>query len=225
MTPPFPPPSSSRPSSSSGASRSPFAGSGGAHRGPSPFGFPAGAPGGRGAAKDTRREITDALIALLVTALFGGLALGALWGLFSPRVRVVSDGEGVYLVNSESEEVIAGDGSFLLMGLAVGAVLGLLIFLLRRRGGVGAVLGLALGSAIGAVIAWRLGILLGPEQDLVARAAEFGEGEPFDAPLELRTLGSLIGLPFGALLAHFVGTALWSPRENEIPPPPFPRWN
>ncbi|WP_182605205.1 ABC transporter permease, partial [Streptomyces alkaliphilus] len=182
-------------------------------------------PARRRSPGDTRREASDALIALVITAVLGGIALGALWGLFSPRVRVVSDGDGVYLVNSESEEAIAGDGSFLLMGLAVGVVLGLLVFLLRRRGGVGAVLGLAVGAAIGAVIAWRLGILLGPEQDLVARAAEVGEGTPFEAPLELRTLGSLIGLPFGALLAHFVGTALWSPRESEIPPPPFPRWN
>ncbi|WP_228474315.1 hypothetical protein, partial [Streptomyces calidiresistens] len=211
--------------SSAGASRAPLPGAGGTHRGPSPFGFPLGGPTRRRSPRDTRREVADALIALLITALLGGVVLGVLWGLFSPRVRVVSNGDGVYLVNPESEEAVAGDGSFLLLGLAVGVVLGLLVFLLRRRGGVGAVLGLALGAAIGAVIAWRLGILLGPDRDLAARAAEMGEGTPFDAPLELGTLGSLIGLPFGALLAHFVGTALWSPRENEIPPPPFPRWN
>ncbi|CAL9555987.1 hypothetical protein SUDANB171_04519 [Streptomyces sp. enrichment culture] len=172
------------------------------------------------------REIRTALLVALPVAVLAGLALGALWPLLAPRVPVVSNGRAVMLQNSEGQQSIAIDGTFLLTGLAVGAVAGALVFWLRRRkGGIAEVLGLAAGALAGAFLAWRVGIWLGPEQDLVAHARRVGEGVIFDGPLKLEAKGVLVGLPFGAVGAHLLCTALWGPRDP-LPAPgrTVPQW-
>ncbi|GAA2362419.1 MULTISPECIES: hypothetical protein [Streptomyces] len=197
-------------------------GTGGGH---DPWSVPAPPPPAR-TGPQWGREIRTALLVGLPVAVLAGLALGALWPVLAPRVPVVSNGRAVMLQNSEGQQAIAIDGTFLLTGLAVGVLAGALVFWLRRRrGGIAEVLGLAAGAVAGAFLAWRVGIWLGPEEDLVAHARRVGEGVVFDAPLKLEAKGVLAGLPFGAVGAHLLCTALWGPR-TPLPAPgrEFPRW-
>ncbi|MDT0381117.1 hypothetical protein RM572_20385 [Streptomyces sp. DSM 42041] len=199
------------------------AGHGSAPFGPGPFGGPGEAP-----AADPARAAREGVLVALGVAAFG-VVLGLLWLWLAPRVPLVSDGSAVFLERPEGEDAIGADGTFVLLGVAVGAVAGAVVFLLRRAGGVGLVVGLAVGGVLGSVIAWRLGVWLGPTEDLVAHARAVGKGTVFDGPLELKAKGALLAYPFGALLAHLACTALFGRRDPEPvgpapwgPPPPPP---
>ncbi len=189
---------------------------------------PSLAPTGGGGG-DTRvqwgREIRTGAVVMAAVAAAVGPVLGLLWERLAPRVRLLVGGDALYLENPESQRAIAGDGTFLLLGVAVGLAAGVGVFLARRRSGVAETAGLALGAGLGAVLAWRLGELLEPSREEVRELARrLGEGALVDAPLTLNAPGALIGPAFGALLGHFVCMALWGPREPVRRPPVFPRW-
>lgn len=152
----------------------------GAHQ---PGGLP-GAPEEKALAPELRRA---AVVALLLTVC--GVALGLLWLWLAPRVPLISDSTAVFLNDSEGEEAIGADGTFVLLGLAFGAVSAALVFWFQRRGGIALVVALALGGLLGSLLAWRLGVWLGPTQDVVAHARAVGKGVVFDAPLQLRAKG------------------------------------
>ncbi|MFE3515691.1 ABC transporter permease [Streptomyces sp. NPDC059166] len=171
-------------------------------------------PGGR-PGDERRTEIRQgAVIAVLLTA--AGLALGLLWLWLAPRVPLVSDDTAVFLKNSESEDAIGADGTFVLLGLAFGLVTGAAVFLFRRRGGIPLVVGLALGGILGSLLAWGIGTWFGPTSDVVAHAKEVGKGVTFDAPLELHAVGAaILAWPVAAMIAHLGLTALFGPRDPE----------
>lgn len=157
-----------------------------------------------------------ALTALLLTV--AGVALGLLWLWLAPRIPLVSDGKAVYLKDSEGEQAAGGDGTFVLLALGMGVVSAVLAFWRCRRGGVGIVLGLAVGAGLGSLLAWRLGVWLGPTQDLVAHARAVGAKKVFDAPLELRAKGTLLVWPIAATLFHLGLTTGFGPRDPETVP-------
>lgn len=161
-----------------------------------------------------RTELREAAVVAVGVAVVG-LALGALWLWLAPRVPLVSDASAVYLKDTEGEQAIGIDGTFALLGLAFGAVTGLAVFLWRRRGGVPLVVGLALGSLLGGVLAWRFGVWLGPTQNVAAHAKELGKGVVFDAPLELNAKGALLAWPLAALVVHLGLTGLFGPRDPD----------
>ncbi|WP_394434910.1 DUF2567 domain-containing protein [Streptomyces sp. SGAir0957] len=161
-----------------------------------------------------RTEVREAAVVAVGVALLG-LLLGALWLWLAPRVPLVSDASAVYLKDTEGEQAIGIDGTFTLLGLAFGAVTGAVVFLWRRRGGVPLVAGLALGSLLGGLLAWRFGIWLGPAQDVAAHAKEVGKGVVFDAPLELKAKGALLAWPLAALVVHLALTGLLGPRDPD----------
>nr|WP_202555699.1 AAA family ATPase [Streptomyces sp. SID4950] len=166
----------------------------------------------------TRAEIVEGVVALVATTV-GGVLLGLLWWWLAPHVPLVGEVSGkswvVYLQDSEGEQAIGVDGTFTLLGLAYGAVCGLAVFLARRRGGVPLVVGLGAGALLAGLLAWRLGIWLGPDQDVIAHAKAVGKGVTFSAPLKLGTMGALLAAPLAALLVHLGLTALFGPRDPD----------
>ncbi|MCW8101138.1 AAA family ATPase [Streptomyces tauricus] len=163
-----------------------------------------------------KTELREAAIVTVAMAV-GGLLLGVLWWWLAPHVPLVSDDTTVYLKDTEGEQAIGVDGTFTLLALALGLVSALAVFLLRRRGGIALVVALTVGGVLGSLVAWRLGIWLGPTQDVVAHAKEAGKGVTFDAPLELGAKGALLAWSVSALLVHLGLTALFAPRD----PDPF----
>ncbi|MFI1418024.1 AAA family ATPase [Streptomyces sp. NPDC020731] len=165
-----------------------------------------------------KAEIREAAVTAVAVAL-GGALLGVLWWWLAPRVPLVGDVVGgswvVYLKDSEGEQGIGVDGTFSLLALGFGAVSALAVFLVRRRGGVPLVVALAVGGLLGSVLAWRLGVWLGPASDVIAQARSVGKGVTFDAPLKLSAKGALLAWPFAALVLHLGLTGLFGPRDPE----------
>lgn len=188
---------------------------------PSPFDPPSLPPEKPGAADAaiTPQDIRDGAVVALAVGV-AGLLLGLLWMWLAPRVQYVSNGEAVFLRNSESEARIGADGTFFLLSVGLGVLSAVGVFLWRRAGGVPLVIGLGLGSLFAALVGWRFGLWLGPSSDLLAAALKAGKGVPFDAPLQMLAHGVLLVWPMTAVLVHLGLTALWSPRD----PDPEPAW-
>jgi hypothetical protein len=203
------------------------------HDQPPPFPpYPGGGPGGgKGDRPSMAAELgRAALVTLAVTAC--GVTLGLLWLWLAPRVPLVSDGKYVYLKDTEGEEAVGGDGTFVLIALALGVLTALGVFLWRRRGGVAIVLALALGGVLASVVGWRLGIVLGPTRHIKEHAEAVGPNVVFDGPLKLRAKSALIAWPAAAMLVHACLTWAFGPRDPQpvytappqwgAPPPPPP---
>lgn len=174
---------------------------------------------------ELRRDLRDgAVVAAAVTLL--GVALGLLWLWLAPRVPLVSDGDAVFLKNSEGEDAIAADGTFVLIAVALGALSAAGVFLFRRRGGIALVIALAVGGLLASLLGWGMGVWLGPSQDVVEHARRVGEGVTFDAYLQLRAKGALLAWPLTAMVVHLGLTALFAPRDPEPVPDPYtaPAW-
>jgi hypothetical protein len=183
-------------------------------------------PGDRRAAvlADVRRGL---LVTVLVTVL--GVALGLLWVWLSPRIPMVSDGKAIYLKDTEGEEAIGGDGTYVFIALGLGILAAVGVFLRWRRGGIGVVLGLAAGGMLASVVGWRIGVWLGPTSDIIAHAKAVGPKVVFDGPLELRAKSALVAFSVAAMLTHLVLTSGFGEREEpppvewQAPPPPPPQ--
>ncbi|MER5373539.1 AAA family ATPase [Streptomyces sp. NPDC002553] len=199
---------------------------------------PGGHPGYPGAAAPAsygqdgpgmKTELREAAV-VTVAVTVAGLALGLLWVWLAPRLPLVGgvlDGRWVvYPADAEGEQAAGADGTFTLLALACGALSALAVFLWRRRGGVPLVVALAVGGFLASLVAWRLGIWLGPAQDVIASAKAAGQGKTFSGPLKLTAKGAWLAWPVAALLVHLALTALFGPRDPEpypqAPPPKTP---
>ncbi|MGW3951572.1 AAA family ATPase [Streptomyces sp. NPDC004752] len=165
-----------------------------------------------------KSEVREAAVVAVAMVLCGVL-LGLLWWWLAPHVPLVGDRVGkswvVYLKDSEGEQAIGVDGTFTLLALAFGVVSAVVVFLVRRRGGVPLVVGLAVGGLLGSLLAWRLGVWLGPTQDVIAHAKAAGKGVTFSAPLKLGARGALLAWSVAALVVHLGLTALFGPRDPD----------
>ncbi|MEV1084961.1 AAA family ATPase [Streptomyces sp. NPDC050211] len=165
-----------------------------------------------------KTEVREAAVIAVVVAL-GGLLLGVVWAWLAPRVPLVGDVVDknwvVYLKDTEGEQAVGVDGTFTLLAVAFGVVSAFVVFLVRRRGGVPLVVGLAVGGLLGALLAWRVGIWLGPPEDVIAHAKDVGKGVTFSAPLKLGAKGALLAWPLAGLVVHLGLTALFGPRDPE----------
>ncbi|MFJ1604462.1 AAA family ATPase [Streptomyces sp. NPDC088253] len=173
-------------------------------------------------------EVRDAAVVTVAMAL-AGVLLGVLWWWLAPHVPLIADASAVYLKDTEGEQAIGVDGTFTLLALAFGAVSAVVVFLVRRRGGVPLVVALAVGGLLGSLLAWRIGVWLGPTQNVVAHAKQVGKGVTFSAPLKLGAKGALLAWSLAGLVVHLGLTALFGPRDPDpyaspygAPTPPQP---
>ena len=161
-----------------------------------------------------KTEVKEAAVVTVAVAL-AGVLLGVLWWWLAPHVPLVADDSAVYLKDTEGEQAIGVDGAFTLLALAFGAVSAVVVFLVRRRGGVPLVVALAVGGVLGSLLAWRIGIWLGPTQNVVAHAKAVGKGVTFSAPLKLGAKGALLAWSLAGLVVHLGLTALFGPRDPD----------
>ena len=153
---------------------------------------------------EIRSDLRSSVRVALLFAL-GGLPAGLLWWALAPRVEFVMTDAGPEPIGDFSEEFrVADDAVLALVLLGLGLVAGLATWFLSRRRGVGAVLALAVGGSLAAVLAWQMGEILGAGPI----EAEATEGARLTTALQLSSIPALALAPFAALLLYLVATVL-----------------
>ena len=152
--------------------------------------------------EELRADVRSSVVLALGLAL-AGVPAGLLWWALAPRADFrITEEVPVPLGQPSVELSVAGDGVLVLVLGGLGLLAGGLAWSVRRRRGVATVVALAAGGSLAALIAWRLGELLGPGPT----AAELAEvGAVVTTPLSLSALPVLAVAPFAAVLAYLVG--------------------
>jgi hypothetical protein len=154
---------------------------------------------------DVRAELRTGVF-VIGGCVLAALVVGLLWWALAPVPRVVTRAAGIFLVGGETEVAVAADGWFAACSATAGLVAALVVFARMRRARLGPLLGLVAGGLIGAVVAWRLGVLLGPG-DPQETAKGLAAGTQFDGPLKLSARGVLFAWPLVSTVAYFALTA------------------
>jgi hypothetical protein len=134
-----------------------------------------------------------------------GALTGVVWWLLAPRADYRVAETGPVPIGTPSGELQIGDDAVLVLVLiGFGVLAGAAAWALPRSRGVGMLVVLAVGTSLGAVLAWQIGELLGSppsEAQLAAVGAQVTTG------LRLGSLPALAAAPFAALLVY-LGCAL-----------------
>ncbi|GAA1609781.1 hypothetical protein GCM10009789_75190 [Kribbella sancticallisti] len=149
------------------------------------------------------KAIAVIVAAFLVAGVIGGWA----WQQFAPLAQYTVDENGGSLGEEQMTKVFGPDGAFTSIGFLAGLVLGGLLFWWLRNYGPWSVGIVVLGSALGAGIAWGVGMLLGHDP-LQPRLETARPGDLLAAPLELHTWTPLASWLVGAALASAIIAAL-----------------
>jgi uncharacterized membrane protein YeaQ/YmgE (transglycosylase-associated protein family) len=174
--------------------------------------------------RPTGREVRAAIVVIVLLAIVGA-GVAVLWLQVAPRLgfRVVAP-NSPEPVTAEQEQFFATDGWFTLLTLLVGVLATLLAWRVKAlRGPVGMV-ALAVGGLVGAVVTWRLGLLLAP----APTAAQLQEvGRVVYPALRLRATAALMVEPLVAvgvylLLVGFASRPDLGRGDGEPPRPPLP---
>ena len=121
-----------------------------------------------------KEDVTRFGLVVVGTVLLGA-PVGLLWSVVAPHFTVVfSKGEPTYPYIESSKAFVGADGSFAALAVAAGLVTGLLGWLLARRSGPWTVAALAIGGALAALVAMRVGLL--PGRDVAFEAIERKQG-------------------------------------------------
>jgi len=169
-----------------------------------------------------RAEVRAGLLVGLGCAV-AGVVVGVAWRFVVPLAVLEKEATGVVQVGGAETEV-AADGWFAVCAALAGVVAALAAVLLLRSGRLGALVGLAAGALVGALVAWRVGLLLSPPE-IAASAKEVRVGDTFEGPLRLSALGVLLAWPTAAVITFFAvvaGLDVESPgadRTDHLPEP------
>lgn len=162
----------------------------------------------------------------VVVVLFAaaGAGLGVLWErLWSPTLGVVVrrqwfvvDDQLRYDLDGLRNQ-FSGTALFTTLGVGAGVVLGLACALFLARHELRTLAAVTVGSVLGSVLMWQVGTRLGPaDPEVLAR--DLPRGTVLPDNLELGTLGALVALPLGAVLAVGVVFFLLPGRPAVVDP-------
>jgi len=168
----------------------------------------------------TGLRAADVRIGALIVAVFGGVGLlaGLAWWLLAPRVQIRIVTGGAEFVDPSPPQFIEADLWFGAICVLAGVAAGIGVWLWVRDRPTTVVVGIAIGSVLGSLIAWRVGLFLG-RVDLTT-ALKQPVGTVLDGPLGLRSKGMLVALPVGALAAWLVTDLIASDRPRQLETPP-----
>jgi hypothetical protein len=161
---------------------------------------------------DVRSDLRTGLV-VIAASLLTAVPVGVLWYVLAPVPRLVTRSDGVFLTGGETEVAIAADGWFAVCSATAGLVVVLVVFARMRRARLGPLLGLAVGGLAGAILAWRLGVLLGPA-GIRESVRGLAPGTQFNGPLKLSAQGVLFAWPLASTVAYFGLTAGLEPKAG-----------
>lgn len=150
-----------------------------------------------------RSLLRGILLYLLVCLVLGGLA-GLVWHATTSLPTYLINADGSASMSERGlTSVFSSDATFCLIGLATGALLGLLAWWWFSRRPVAVVALAAAGAALGALACWWVGVLIGPAGFAIRiSGAKAGDEVPID--LALRTWVPLLVWLFAGLLPVLV---------------------
>lgn len=161
---------------------------------------------------------TAALV--VVCSVLTAVPVGLVWWLLAPLSLVVKRSDGLYRVGGEGDESsVAADGWFAGITLVAGILVALVVYLRTRPGRVVPLVALVVGGVLGALAAWQLGHLLGPDS-LQATAAGRRLGAKFHGPLDVSAYGVLLAWPMAAVITYFAVAAGAETGEHDHPAGP-----
>ena len=138
----------------------------------------------------------------LLGCLVAGAVTGVIWEMVTPLPQFqIVDGRALSS-EFDVESAIAADGWFAICAAVAGIVSAAVVFAAVRAARISALVGLTLGGLLASVLAWRVGVELGPDS-VRAAAAGLKDGETFSGPLELSALGVLFSWPLTAVIVYF----------------------
>ena len=172
---------------------------------PSPWQVPADSPFAVPVTARLWRHPADTVVLALSTVFVAllGPAVGLIWSAAAPRLsiaRVAANDETTF------KSLIGADAWFLLVTALAGVFCALVAHAVRGRGPA-VVSGLAIGGAIGALIADRVGYLA-TKHDVLQTLKPFGitlhrlQAAGIDPTLKVHALGVIVAWPLAALLTH-----------------------
>ena len=147
-----------------------------------------------------RPALVQLALAVLVLAVTGVVA-GAVWEwLWTAPDGVVVDHKWVALDEANLRGQFSGTAWYVVVGAVAGLLGGAVAALFLDRVPLATLIGVVVGSLLGALLMYRVGIALGPGDPLQA-AAGAKEGAHLPARLAVSGHSAWIALPAGALIA------------------------
>ena len=163
----------------------------------------------------TRRRSAPWALGAALVAVIAGTVGGLLWRAVAPRVELIKVERGFLYAQAQPEQPVAADAWFGAIGLVAGLALAILSWaLLRRHRGLPLMVGLVLGSLVGAWLGWRLGVWLDRDAFLTAaRAAQVGDhlsgplslgmsGLEYNDPWPPKLTGIVLAQPLAVAIAY-----------------------
>jgi hypothetical protein len=150
-------------------------------------------------------------LGLLAFAVAGAVT-GLVWELVAPLPRLQLVGDRVLTPQVEQETAVAADGWFAVVTAVAGIVVAVTVFLRVRSTRVSALAVLTVGGLLAAVVAWRVGVALGPDS-VPREAARTADGDFFNGPLRLSAVGVLLTWPLTSVITYFALAAGLDPER------------
>lgn len=133
-----------------------------------------------------------------------GAPVGLVWAALSPRAELVVRQDGPGLRELATKDFIAADGALFLLGVAAGVAVAVLAWRSGRSRPLGVVVGLVVGSALAALLAWQVGVRTDDRDGARAAVEAAQPGAVLEVPLQLRSRAALLGWPAAAALTWAV---------------------
>lgn len=152
----------------------------------------------------------------MVLMVLAGVGAGVLWAAVAEPPRLEVRSYGAVLPESSSARAFDVEMTFIGLGTALSLVCGLLLGWLRRERGVLLVPVVVLGTALAAVIAWRVGVALGPDDPREPGALEeagLEVGQSVALPLAVESPAAFVLWPVAGLLGLVLITWLRDGRD------------
>jgi hypothetical protein len=152
---------------------------------------------------------------LSIPAVILGVVVGVVWVWVAPDVLLRQAADGAYLNEIEGGRMFARNGWFAVLAAGAGVLTAIVGWLRHQRLPVPLLVGLVIAGLLGSVVAWRLGVALGPDS-VTTQQASLGDDQPLQAPLRLDTPGVLFAWPILSVATVFV-LALFQRSRRHLP--------
>jgi DivIVA domain-containing protein len=149
----------------------------------------------------------------LLACLLAGVLTGVAWELLAPLPRLQVVGDRVLSPDVEQETAVAADGWFAVCAAVAGVLAAVAAFARVRAAHMAVLAGLTLGGLAAAIVAWRVGVALGPGS-VQEEAAGLADGDIFNGPLRLSAHGVLFTWPLTSAIMFFALAAGLDPRRS-----------